>query len=91
MNVFLDYDIKYPDLILRMLDFFEIRENQPDKTVGAFCGSFEVPAGEKKLQPGVVSRICKRMCEKRIMMRSGVHGYDGLLDTYYCKPNAMRK
>lgn len=91
MKDFLDYDIKYPDLILRMLDFFEIGESQSDKTVGAFCGSFEVPAGEQKLQPEVVSRICKRMCERRIMMSSGAHGYGGLLDTYYCKPNANRK
>lgn len=91
MKDFLDYDIQYPDLILRILDFFEMRENQPDKTVGAFCGSFEVPAGEQKLQPEVVSRICRRMCERRIMICSSVHGYGGLLDTYYCKPNAYRK
>lgn len=90
MKDYLDYDIKYPELILQMLDFFEVRENQPDKTVGAFCGSFEVPAGEQKLQPEVVSRICKRMCERSIMMCSGVHGYGGLLDTYYCRPNAKR-
>ena len=91
MKEFLDYDIKYPDLVLQILEFFEVKGDQPDKTVGAFCGQFKAPLGEKPLQADIVSRICDRLCNKRIMVCSARKGYGGIMDTYYCKPNEKIK
>ena len=87
MNDFQEYGVKYPDLVVQILEFFALRnDDAPDRTVGDFCGQFKVMAGEQALQPVVVSRICDRLCEMRKMVCTSKKGYMGLWDTYYAKP-----
>lgn len=59
------YDKKYPDIVIEILEYFEISNNVPDnlkeKSVLKFC---ILHKNEKGLvyQPGIVNRICKKLC-----------------------------
>lgn len=53
MKDFLDYDIKYPDLIIKVIDFFTNNgSNRPQKTIVDFCNWYKVPKGEDLIQVG---------------------------------------
>lgn len=68
MREYLDYDIKYPDLVVRMLDYF--RQNHgdnPKKTVADFCEWYKVPEGESIIQPQIVGLMCERLWNKSIL------------------------
>lgn len=87
MKDFLDYDIKYPDLLLDIIRFFCLSsEGDLDRTIGQFCGQFEVPYGEKQLQPTVMARICDRLCEMGKMVCTRRGGIMGLNNAYYSRP-----
>lgn len=87
MKDYLDYDIKYPDLVLEIIQFFCLSsERQPDRTIGQFCGQFKVPQGEMSLQPTIVGRICDRLCEMRKMVCTRRGSSMGLNDAYYSRP-----
>lgn len=66
MKDFLDYDIKYPDLIIKVIDYFTNNgSNRPQKTIIDFCNWYKVPKGEDLIQPIILSRICERLCDLR--------------------------
>ena len=91
MKEFLDYDIKYPDLIIQLLQFFCLgTEGNSNKTVGQFCGHFQVPKGEQQLQPGIVERICERLCEMRKMVCTNRGAQMGLNNAYYSRPQDIK-
>lgn len=65
-----DYDIKYPDLVLKILEYFDIQNTNVgrimDKSVMKFCEQYK--AGNSIIyQPNIVNRICKRLCDCRHM------------------------
>lgn len=69
MKEFLDYDIKYPDLVLSIVTYFSLNngEKLDSKSVQKFIEAYNVPVGEEKIQPDIVGRICDRLCEYRMM------------------------
>ncbi len=91
MKDFLDYDIKYPDLILQILNFFCLGDGQtPDKTIGQFCSQFNPADGEEVLQPSIISKICERLCDMRKMVCTHRGGLMGLRDAYYSRPQDVQ-
>lgn len=85
MKVFLDYDIKYPDLVLDIIDYFSLGKGNPEqKNVQGFITSYEVPEGENPIQPDIVGRICDRLCECRRMTCMHKGSIMALNDNYGC-------
>lgn len=85
MKDFLDYDIKYPDLIIKVIDYFTNNgSNRPQKTILDFCNDYKVPKGENPIQPIILSRICERLCELRKMFC--IQKINGHTDIYYSVP-----
>jgi hypothetical protein len=55
MKEYLDYDQKYPDLIVRLVQFFK-NNSKGEKKIWEFCESYKVPKGEDIIQPIVVGK-----------------------------------
>ncbi len=66
MKEFLDYDQKYPDLVVRLIQFFK-NNSKGEKKVWQFCESYKVPEGEDIIQPLVIGRICDRLWERSFL------------------------
>lgn len=67
---FCEYDKLYPDLVLKILKYFEISNNAQEKvnekSVLRFCESNK--SGDQYIyQPVVINRICKRLCDAGMM------------------------
>ena len=82
---FNDYDQKHPDLIIKILEYFEISNNTPDeikdKSVLKFCEQFQ--DGRTFIyQPTTVNRICKRLCDCGQLECIRSVGGLGLYDNY---------
>lgn len=87
MREFLDYDIKYPDLIIEVIKFFtENHGSNPKRTLGDFCEAYKVPDGEDKIQPDILGRICDRLCLIRKMVCLVKLGGMGFNDMYFSIP-----
>lgn len=86
MKEYLDYDINYPGLALRILEFFSLDGAEKEKELWEFCSQYEVPKGEQKLQPRIISRICDRFCDMGKMVCVRRQGAMGLHNAYYSKP-----
>ena len=86
MKEFLDYDIKYPDLIPDIVDYFTLRVGVPikDKSVLKFCESFKTIEGEGLIQPDVVIKICNRLCDARHMSCIRTDCAIGFDNNYLC-------
>lgn len=85
MKDFLDYDIKYPDLIIKVIDYFTNNgSNRPQKTIIDFCNWYKVPKGEDLIQPIILSRICERLCDLRKMFC--IQKINGHTDIYHSVP-----
>ena len=69
MNCFNDYDKKYPDLVILILDYFSSSNNivaSKDRSVSNFSEQYKVSGtnGYSYIyQPLIVDRICKKLCE----------------------------
>ncbi len=70
MKEYLDYDQKYPDLIVRLVQFFK-NNSKGEKKIWEFCESYKVPKGEDIIQPIVVGKICDRLWERSILRLEG--------------------
>lgn len=64
------YDEKYPDLIIKILEYFDISNNADlpvaKKSVIGFCEKYQEKEGKGSsfiYQPNIVDRICRRLCE----------------------------
>lgn len=91
MKDFLDYDIKYPDLVLSIVDYFSIRKGEPvaSKNIKGFIESYKVPDGESPIQPDIVGKICDRLCDCRRMICLKKEGAMCLFDCYCCNAPSM--
>ena len=79
-----DYDKLYPDVIVEVLEYFDI--NNPvdavkDKTILKFC-ELHKSGSEYIYQPQIISRICKRLSECGILECLCNRGGLGLSDNY---------
>lgn len=85
-NYFDDYDKKYPDLVNQILEYFDIHNITPkeikDKSVWDFCSRFKDENGSLPIQPTIVNRICKRLCECSQLECIRSSGGIGLYDNY---------
>ena len=77
-----DYDKKFPELVLDILEYFDlsnnINGNIKDKSVLKFCMQ-HLSNGEPIYQPTIVNRICKRLCDcshLECVCVKGVNGWD---------------
>lgn len=85
MKEFLDYDIKYPDLVLDIVNYFLLGNGDPkQKSVLGFVQSYKVMPGENPIQPDIVSKICDRLCDCRRMSCLRKNGIMGMDDNYLC-------
>ena len=66
MKEFLDYDQKYPDLVVKIMQFFK-NNSKGEKKVWQFCESYKVPEGEDIIQPLVIGKICDRLWERSFL------------------------
>lgn len=93
MEEFRDYDIRFPELIYDIVDYFRIgnRVKEPtQKSVIDYCinSRFNTPAPDKEIiQPDTVHRICELLAEKRILNCTRVGtGIEGLNSNYLFLP-----
>ena len=67
MKEFNDYDRKYPNLVMDILDYFKIESGIDNKSVLKFCtmhGKKDGGGVDFVYQPEIVSRICQKLCKK---------------------------
>lgn len=86
MEVFRDYDIRFPELVYDIVDYFRIgnRVKEPvHKSVIDYCNNsrFNTPAPNREIiQPDTVHRICELLTEKRVLnctrVGTGIEGFD---------------
>lgn len=67
MKEFLDYDIKYPDLIISILEYFWLDTNLNEKNVIGFCTNNKYCTSSDALQPQVIIKICDLLVQNNIM------------------------
>ena len=66
MNKYNDYDIKYPDLVIELIEYFKLDDHLKDKSIVGFCESHILP-NDERYQPPVLNRICQSLCENNLM------------------------
>lgn len=76
MEYYDDYDLKYPDLVMGILEYFAIDQEMNQKSVMNFCKLHLKKKGQGAefiYQPEIVDRICQKLCEKNRLsvIRSG--------------------
>lgn len=75
MNIFNDYDILYPDLVLDIIRYFDSMKHPGydkiyPKCILNFCvGQGENAKGALKVNPEIVVSICEKLCSHHILMR----------------------
>lgn len=73
MDAFRDYDIKYPELVYDIVDYFRVSnpiKKVSEKSVLDYCtnSKFNHQGGESlPIQPDVVHMICEKLVEKRVL------------------------
>lgn len=89
MKEFRDYDIKYPELVYDVVDYFRIgnRVKSPDqKSILDYCSNsrFNTPAPNKTIiQPDTVHMICECLTKKHILKRTRIGKCTEGLDSNY--------
>ena len=84
LSYFDDYDKRYPDIVIEILEFFTIDNSAyavKDKSILKFC-EFHKDGSNYNYQPTIVSRICKRLCERGLMHCVHHDGSLGFNDNY---------
>ena len=92
MKEFLDYDVKYPDLVFAIVDYFSLNNGETidSKSIQQFIKSYKVQEGETPIQPDIVGKICDRLCESRRMSCIKKNGAMCLFDNYCCVPPSQQ-
>lgn len=70
MEYYDDYDLKYPDLVREILEYFAIEHEINQKLVMVFCRIYaeKNEKGSKIVyQPAIVDRVCQELCEKNCL------------------------
>lgn len=67
MNIFYDYDIKYPNLVKSILEYFWLDKNTNDKTVIDFCTHNEYNEDGKSLHPEIILKMCDILLNNNIL------------------------
>ena len=67
MKLFYDYDIKYPDLIISILEYFWLEGDFNKKTVIGFCANNKYNNAGKGLSPQIILKICDILMDNNIL------------------------
>lgn len=79
MKLFYDYDIKYPDLMISILEYFWLEGDFNTKTVMGFCTQNKHNTEGHFLQPQIILKICDILMDNNILSlnrRGGALGGD---------------
>lgn len=79
MKLFYDYDIKYPDLMISILEYFWLEGDFNTKTVIDFCTHNKYNVRGHCLQPQIILKICDILMNNNILSlnrRGGALGGD---------------
>ena len=64
IDYFKNYGMKFPDVIIKIMEYFDISNNVPDtiseKSVFKFC-QYYMQDGKWLYEPQIISLICKRL------------------------------
>lgn len=88
MNNFRDYDKKYPDLIVEIMEYFQLGTGEvKTKSVLGFCEGKAIPTNDGQgqefvIQPSVVVKICEKLCESGVLSSVKKDGTLGLGNNY---------
>ena len=69
MRVFDNYDVKYPNLVMNILEYFNLAKGETNlKSVFEFCKINSVPHKDDSgftftIEPNMVNKICKILCD----------------------------
>lgn len=81
MKEFDDYDVKYPFLVMDIMDYFDISNgNIKEKSVLNFCEQYAKNHGIEmsEMQPSIIVKICDRLYshdQLSLVSRNGIDGY----------------
>lgn len=70
MHMYDNYGLKYPTLIIDIIEYFSLDNNPNDHSILKFCETTAIEEnGQKKYihQPEIIDRICKKLCDKNIL------------------------
>ena len=90
-NYYGKYDEKYPDLIIKILEYFNVVNNSEvpviEKSVLGFCEQYKYQIKGQKgysftYQPHIVDKICRRLCECNQMACTRNDGGVGINNNY---------
>ncbi len=81
MKEFKDYDIHYQELILDILEYFNISNGINGRSVSEFC-HLNTPSGESFLSPNIITKICEILCDNNYMSRVSSGGVAGINNNY---------
>lgn len=85
MQEFDDYDLKYPTLVMDIIEYFNIRNNVRERSVLKFCEKNVIPKENGKeliYQPAIVDKICQKLCDKNKMSMLRADGGLGINNNY---------
>ena len=83
MQEYNDYDLKYPQLIMQIIDYFRLGSEINNHSVFDFCNKNRDPISNEFIyQPQIVNRICQKLCEKNIMSLIRFEGVLGIDSNY---------
>lgn len=83
MNEYSDYDLKYPQLIMQIIEYFRLGSEISKRSVLDFCQTNCDPISKKLIyQPAIINKICEKLCDKNKMSLIKSDGQLGLNNNY---------
>lgn len=65
MKEYNDYDLKYPQLIMQIIEYFRLESGINKRSVLDFCQINCDPISKEFIyQPAIVNKICQKLCQK---------------------------
>ena len=80
MKMFRDYDIKYPELVIDILEYFDITNGDMNqKSIMDFCNQYNggIVKASPQVQPDTIVKICEILYNQNIL---SVHSRGGFMD-----------
>ena len=85
IDYFKNYGMKFPDVIIKIMEYFDISNNVPDtiseKSVFKFC-QYYMQDGKWLYEPQIISLICKRLHALNYLTRQNQRDDTGIRDNY---------
>lgn len=83
MKEYNDYDLRYPQLIMQIIEYFRLGSGINKHSILDFCQINCDPISKEIIyQPAIVNKICQKLCHKNIMSLIKSDGKLGLHNNY---------